>query len=103
MGMGSARTIPGFFVLAALSGCAAPQVVCPQRTPNLALGRDRSVNQIAQESNLRSGWPSVESGYVFDDVTYFSTSSYDRQYYYDRLGGEFENLTESVRTGIRVR
>ena len=103
MGMGAARTIPVLFVLAAFCGCAAPSRVCPQTSTNLALGRVASVNRLAQESNLRSGWPSIESGYMFDDVTYFSSSSYDRQYFYDRLGGEFENLSQSIRTGVRVR
>lgn len=103
IGMGAARTIPLICMLAALSGCAAPQGVCPRATPNLALGPIPSVNRLAEQHTLRSSWPSVEGGYYFDDVTDYSISSYDRQFFYDRLGGEHEQLTESVRTGVRVR
>lgn len=88
-------TSPAAAQPAHLAGRSAPA--------NLALGPSPAHNALAQALTMRSGWPSVETGYTFDDITYFVQDRYDRQSYYDRLGGGFWHETESVRAGVFLR
>jgi hypothetical protein len=105
--MGAARTTAPAFVaaaLAALSGCSPNERSYVAHTStNLALGRWPQQAQLAEQFTIRSNWPSVEGGYLFDDITYFSIQSYDRQSFYDRLGGEFDRESDTVRTGVLLR
>lgn len=106
--MGAARTTAlalSAIALAALGGCASsePRSYVAHASTNLALGRWPEQSRLAEQFTIRSNWPSVEGGYLFDDVTYFSIQSYDRQSFYDRLGGEFDRESDTVRTGVLLR
>jgi hypothetical protein len=105
--MGAARTtalVLSVTALAALSGCASQErSYVAHASTNLSLGRWPEQSRLAEQFTIRSSWPSVEGGYVFDDVTYFSIQSYDRQSFYDRLGGEFDRESDTVRTGVLLR
>jgi hypothetical protein len=86
------------------TGCAgAPRATVAFARPNVLMSNYRDVNVLATRMAGRSEWPSVSTGYVFDDVTYFSTVSVDDQAFYDQEGGGHYRSTESVQTGVRVR
>lgn len=105
--MGAARTTAlalSTVALAALSGCASnDRSYVAHASTNLALGRWPQQARLAEQFTIRSNWPSVEGGYLFDDITYFSIQSYDRQSFYDRLGGEYDRESDTVRTGVLLR
>jgi len=98
-----------------LVGCATPPhatvLVAPcvedefARRPiaNLALGPRGGLPVEAEWFAQRSDWPSVPSGYVFDQVESFTQFLFDDQSFFDRLGGSFFAQSESVRTGVVVR
>ena len=69
---------------------------------NLALGPSAEHLRLAQRLAVRSDWPSVETGYRLDDVTFYMTAIYDEQSYYDRYGSLFHD-TQSLQTGVRLR
>ena len=97
-------------LLLMLAGCAArPRVAVyapapGQPTANLVLGPTRDHTFLAEVYSYRSSWPSVQSGYLFDDVSTFSEVIYDDQSYYDGFyGGGFTREAVSVRSGVLVR
>lgn len=89
---------------ALLSGCAAgPRATVAFDRPNVLISSHPDETLLATRMVGRSSWPSVSSGYVFDDVTSFTTYSVDDQSFYDLDGGGHYRSTESVRTGVFVR
>jgi hypothetical protein len=92
--------------LVLLGGCARRATVvgpCPRRPirANLALGPTAEHTQLAQ-LYTRSDWPAIENGLRAEDVTYYSTMTYDEQYHYDRHGGLYRGA-ESVQMGVYLR
>jgi hypothetical protein len=95
-------------LLLTLTGCAATNglvVYAPGRpVANLALGPSRDHTLVAEAYAYRSSWPSVQSGYVFDDISTYTEVIYDDQSFYDRRdGGGFTREAISVRTGVLIR
>jgi len=93
-----------------VTGCAGGNGVVvyapgPERPPaNLVLGPSRDHVYLAESFAQRSSWPSVWSGYVFDDVSSYTEVIYDDQSYYDGFhGGGYTREAISVRTGVIVR
>jgi hypothetical protein len=97
------------------SGCAArqpyavvygPGKAVPGRrapTPNLVLGPSAEHVRIAESFAYRSTWPSVPVGYRVDDVSYGTEVIYDDQAFYDRIGGGYFRMSETVRTSALLR
>ena len=100
---------------ALFSGCAAhePSVVVVHevlpppadnyRPPNLVLGPSAEHARLGEWFAARSDWPSMESGMRLEEVSTYIDATYDDQAYYDRFGGAFFKVQESVRTGVFVR
>ncbi len=91
--------------LAVVTGCAAPEhaaILSAERPCNLALGDFAPDTREALLFAGRSDWPAVETGYRFDEVTYFSKVIYDYQFGYDRHGGLYYG-NETVSSGVLVR
>jgi hypothetical protein len=95
-------------VLLALSGCCGPSRRSPFRSAdflparaNLALGPSATHSVVAQEF-ARSDWPSAVLGWPIDEVTYYSTTTYDEDVSFDRYGASFRTA-ETVRTGVFLR
>ena len=93
-----------------LAGCSSPQraTVCvigaSRLPPNLALGPSRDHTILSEMHAYRSSWPSVQSGYLFDDVSTYTEVFYDDQSYYGwRDGGGFMREAVSVRSGVLYR
>ncbi len=95
-------------------GCAEPPVFAivrhdpydfeaPRRVPNLALGESARQLAIADEFTYRSTWPSTRFGYRFNDESHTTQIRYDDQSFYDRFGGGYTQITESVRSGVLLR
>lgn len=72
-------------------------------TPNLVMGERADENRLAQEFAGRSAWPSFDVGYAVEDVSFFSTFSYDDQSFYDRYSGGYSRQSVSHRAGVIVR
>ena len=95
--------------LLSTAGCGQPRggVVHAwgaDRVANLALGPTRDHTWLAESFAYRSSWPSVELGYVFDDLSSYTEVIYDDESYYSGLyGGGFTREAVSVRTGVLVR
>lgn len=97
-----------------LSGCASPGggvMLCgpgpsgadqAQATCNWALGPSPADLRVAASLNYRTKWPSVATGYRFDDVSFFADVQYDDQYYFGRYGG-YSRYAQTVRTAVLVR
>ncbi|MFO0837770.1 MAG: hypothetical protein U1D55_04530 [Phycisphaerae bacterium] len=101
-----------YLALTLLIGCAAPRQAVLRDdpldyesppAPNLVLGGGPRLLRIADDLTERSNWPSVPIGYRFNEESYSTHISYDDQSYYDRFGGGFNYVTQSVRTGVLVR
>ena len=75
----------------------------PRPLPNLLLGQSPDQVWLAQQFTYRSDWPSVATGYRFDDMTYFTDIQFDDQSFYDRMGGAFYSSGQQVRTGVMLR
>ena len=97
-------------VLLTLTGCAASNGVVayapgPARpAANLALGPLPDHTWLAESFAGRSSWPSVQLGYVFDDVSSYTEVIYDDQSYYGGFdGGSFTREAISIRSGVLVR
>ncbi len=69
------------------------------RCANLVLGPSPDAASEALRLAARSDWPAFERGYRFDDVTYFSTDTYEYQSGFDRFGGLYR-ASQSLRTGV---
>ena len=94
---------------ALLAGCARSErgvvlsaVPHGEARANLVMARAPETAALATRMSVRSDWPSVDHGYRFDDVTYYSTIRYDEQSFYDRYGGLLY-VNEGLRTGVWVR
>ena len=75
-----------------------------QRAANLLLGPSPDHTRLAELHAYRSSWPSVSSGYLFDDVSTYTEVIYDDQSFYDwQYGGGYTREAVSVRTGVLVR
>ena len=97
-------------LLLTLAGCASSNGVVvyapgPARpAANLALGPLPDHTWLAESFAWRSSWPSVESGYVFDDVSSYTEVIFDDQSYYGGFdGGSFTREAISIRSGVLVR
>jgi len=98
-------------LLLTLAGCAGTRHVAVyasgpgEPAANLALGPSRDNSLLAEMYTERSSWPSVRSGYLFDDVSTYTEVIYDDQSFYDGAlhGGGYTHETMSVRTGVVVR
>lgn len=93
-----------------LAGCArssGPVVYAPgpdRPAANLVLGPSPEHTWLAETFAYRSSWPSVESGYSFDDVSTYTEVIYDDQSFYDTpLDGGYTHAAVSVRTGVLIR
>lgn len=92
-----------------VAGCAGTSgyaVVEPRggvpRQANLALGPTRGHTQVAQQFAARSDWPAAVLGFRSEDITFYTTITYDQQSYNDRYNS-FYRETQSVRTGVWMR
>ena len=101
-----------FLVILALGlvGCSGPDRAVvyatggPRSPANLALGPLRDHTVLSELHAYRSSWPSVESGYLFDDVSTYTEVLYDDQSYYSPYdGGGFTREAVSVRSGVLYR
>lgn len=96
-------------VLLLLCGCTPNRGVVYRAAPgrpvaNLALGPTADHTWLAEQYTYRSSWPSVETGYRFDDATDYTQFIRDDQSYYDDFqGGGYSRQSLSVRTGVIVR
>ncbi len=97
-------------LLLVLTGCAgghgsvayAPGPGRP--AANLVLGPMREHVWLAESFAQRSSWPSVQLGYVFDDVSSYTEVIYDDQSFYDSFhGGGYTHEAISVRSAVLVR
>jgi hypothetical protein len=71
---------------------------------NCALGPTRDHAWLAEGFAQRSSWPSVHSGFRFDDVSSYSEVIFDDQSFFDlRDGGGYLREAVSVRSGVLVR
>ncbi len=98
-GLGAIFAVCG---LLALAGCAPRRTYVFETRPgarvaNIALDRDPGLTDLAEQFAERSDWPSVDFGYVTDEIDSSTVFSYDDQSFYDRLGGSFHRETESLR------
>lgn len=98
------------FALVALCGCASKRCAYYADSPhhvrpatNTLFGGSRDEIWLAQLNAGRSGWPSVETGLIIEDVTFFYEDRNDRQSFYDRFGGGTRQETQSFRVGTLVR
>ncbi len=57
---------------------------------------------MAQAWAARAEWPATEIGQRTDDVTFYTTVTYDEQYHYDRFGGLYRGA-QTVQTGVWLR
>ncbi len=73
----------------------------PERA-NLALGPSPETSELAALFAERSDWPSVDIGYRVDDVTFYTTTTYDVQMRYDRDVSLYVG-TQSVQAGTWIR
>ncbi len=94
-------------IVLGLTGCAVRTegVLLAQPAPsrcNLALSSRAGATALAEAWATRSDWPFVETGLPIDDVTVYSTITYDEQFQYDRSGGLYRGA-QAVRTGVFVR
>jgi len=90
-----------------LGGCAVCDkgTVLTRSTParsNLALRPYPGTTASAEAWAARSEWPFVETGTAVDDVTFYSTMTYDEQFQYDRSVGLYRGA-QTMRTGVFVR
>jgi hypothetical protein len=84
-------------------GCASPErAAVVTYGPNLVLGRSHGLSAAAQQWAGRSDWPSVEWGYVLEDVTFYRRDAYDGQLLFDRYNSSYF-INDSTRSGILVR
>jgi hypothetical protein len=97
-------------LLVVLTGCAAkaPLTAYAPRSrgaADLLLGPTQDHTWLAEAYRGRSSWPSVPSGYIFDDVSSYTEVIYDDQSYYDQVlhGGGYTHETITVRTGVLIR
>jgi hypothetical protein len=101
------EAVPIFAVLVFIAGCAAPPrgaVIQSHGAPvaNLALSKSAEVSRLAQAWAARSDWPVTEIGQRTEDMTFYSTVTYDEQYHYDRNGGLYRGA-QTVQTGVWLR
>lgn len=102
--------MPVLTLVGCLMGCAASQdgaIVYSNphantRSPNLALGPSGEHAWLGPQIGGRSDWPVVRTGYRLDDVTYYSSTIYNDESYYNRHGGMHHGST-SVRSGVWLR
>ena len=99
--------LPLLAALCLLGGCAAPSphaIVPVEGRPvaNLALGRSPEGVRLAEAWTWRSDWPAAEVGQRTEELTFYSTVTYDEQYHYDRFGGLYRGA-QTVQTGVRSR
>jgi hypothetical protein len=82
---------------------AAVTVVQAERAEraNLALGPSADTSRLAALYASRSDWPSVETGYRVDDVTFYESMTYDVQMHFDRNNSLYDQA-QNVRTGMWV-
>ena len=82
-------------LLLALAGCnkraLSVTVVEPDHPANLVMSDNPDDAYVASQLTDRLAWPSVENGYRFDTVTYYSRTSYDYQRYYNKFGGSYHS------------
>jgi len=96
-------------MLLMLAGCAPNRGVVVYTTTNppaanLALGPTRDHGWLAEMHAGRSSWPSVQSGYLFDDTSSYTEVILDDQSYYDGFdGGGYTREAISIRSGVLVR
>ncbi len=88
-------------------GCAAAPkpgaCVAPAgHAANLALGSSADNLELALLLTDRSPGPAIETGYRFDDLTYYSDWFLDQQQTYDENGGFFRSA-ETFRTATLAR
>lgn len=95
--------------LIALTGCHAAErpayidsASVDGRPPNLALGPSAEHAWLATRIAPRSDWPSVRTGYRFDDITYYSKTTYDEESHFDRFGSIYYG-SQTVETGVWLR
>ena len=93
-----------------LAGCSSPDrgLVYVARGPaepaNLALGPLHDHTILSELHAYRSSWPSIESGFFFDDVSTYTEVLYDDQSHYSTSdGGGFMREAVSIRRGVMYR
>jgi len=95
--------------LLVLAGCTGPTATVYLARPsstvaNLVLGPSAEHTWLAGEYASRSSWPSVQTGYVFEDFSAYSELIFDDQSFYDRRdGGSYTRQAVSVRSGVVMR
>jgi hypothetical protein len=96
------------------AGCAARRERCDRCGPresrrpapqsgNLVFGPSAEYTALGEALAARSSWPSVDTGYLLEDATYFEHVSIDDQSFYDCLGGAHIDERVTVRSGLFVR
>jgi hypothetical protein len=109
------RRVLLILTLSLFAGCAARQPVTTlvheafttgrvgDRPPNLVLGPTREIARVGQWYTFREEWPAVPFGWRLEEVSTYTDATFDDQAYYDRFGGAFFKVQDSVRTGIILR
>lgn len=91
------------FLLALLSGCVSGAPRAVRLTPDLLFSRNPDVNIAALYGTPPRQAPSISTGLLLDDSTYFQTTEWDVQAWRTPGGGTLYRTTESTRVGTLVR
>ncbi len=109
------RKLAELALLLTLTGCASPpsaNVLVSEHydppaaawaLPNLVLGPSVEHARLGEWYTLRSGWPETPIGVRLGEISEYSDVTYDDESYYDRFGGAFYRIRQSVRTGAVLR
>lgn len=109
------RKLAELALLFTLTGCAAtpPATVlvsehygpptAARPAPNLVLGPSVEHARLGEWYAVRSGWPETPIGIRLGEISEYNDVTYDDESYYDRFGGAFYRIRQSVRTGAVLR